>query len=115
MGDPLDPETEVGPIVNEAQFDEITGAIERGRSEGGEVVIGGERADGRRTRRGKARWRWCPQCTLEHKGGVVPWVEVWPSQPGCDLQHSQHTPHRPAQTGSQPLKADEQIKLKHST
>jgi aldehyde dehydrogenase (NAD+) len=35
VGDPLDPETEVGPIVNEAQFDEITSAIERGRTEGG--------------------------------------------------------------------------------
>jgi acyl-CoA reductase-like NAD-dependent aldehyde dehydrogenase len=45
VGDPLDPETEVGPIVNETQFDEITGAIERGRKEGGEVVAGGERAD----------------------------------------------------------------------
>ena len=45
VGDPLDLETEVGPIVNETQFDEITGAIERGRSEGGEVVTGGERAD----------------------------------------------------------------------
>src|SRR4051812_26900501 len=45
VGDPLDPETEVGPIVNETQFDEITGAIERGRSEGGAVAAGGERAD----------------------------------------------------------------------
>jgi acyl-CoA reductase-like NAD-dependent aldehyde dehydrogenase len=44
VGDPLDPETEVGPIVNESQFDEITSAIERGRDEGGEVVAGGERA-----------------------------------------------------------------------
>jgi len=46
VGDPLDPETEVGPIVNESQFDEITGAVERGRAEGGEVIAGGERADG---------------------------------------------------------------------
>ncbi|MFL5927367.1 MAG: aldehyde dehydrogenase family protein [Gaiellaceae bacterium] len=45
VGDPLDPETEVGPIVNETQFDEITGAIERGRNEGGEVAAGGDRAD----------------------------------------------------------------------
>jgi aldehyde dehydrogenase (NAD+) len=43
VGDPLDPETEVGPIVNQAQFKEITAAIERGRSEGGEVIVGGER------------------------------------------------------------------------
>ncbi len=45
VGDPLDPETEVGPIVNQTQFDEITDAIERGRNEGGEIVTGGERAD----------------------------------------------------------------------
>jgi aldehyde dehydrogenase (NAD+) len=32
VGDPADPETEVGPIVNETQFDEIMEAIERGRS-----------------------------------------------------------------------------------
>jgi alpha-ketoglutaric semialdehyde dehydrogenase len=44
VGDPLDAETEVGPIVNESQFDEITSAIERGRGEGGDVVVGGERA-----------------------------------------------------------------------
>jgi aldehyde dehydrogenase (NAD+) len=44
VGDPLDPQTEVGPIVNKSQFDEITGAIERGRSDGGEVVAGGVRA-----------------------------------------------------------------------
>ncbi|HEU5363043.1 MAG TPA: aldehyde dehydrogenase family protein [Gaiellaceae bacterium] len=44
VGDPLDPETEVGPIVNQAQFDEIVQAIDRGRDEGGEVAAGGERA-----------------------------------------------------------------------
>jgi alpha-ketoglutaric semialdehyde dehydrogenase len=45
VGDPADPETEVGPIVNERQFDEIMEAIDRGRSEGGEVIAGGSRAD----------------------------------------------------------------------
>src|SRR5213075_11956 len=30
VGDPTDPEAEVGPIVNEKQFDEILDAIERG-------------------------------------------------------------------------------------
>ena len=44
VGDPADPETEVGPIVNEKQFDEIIEAIERGRDEGGEVIAGGGRA-----------------------------------------------------------------------
>jgi aldehyde dehydrogenase (NAD+) len=45
VGDPADPEIEVGPIVNEKQFGEILEAIERGRSEGGEVIAGGGRAD----------------------------------------------------------------------
>jgi alpha-ketoglutaric semialdehyde dehydrogenase len=45
VGDPADPEVEVGPLVNEKQFDEILGAIERGRGEGGEVIAGGGRAD----------------------------------------------------------------------
>jgi acyl-CoA reductase-like NAD-dependent aldehyde dehydrogenase len=45
VGDPLDPEVEVGPIVNESQFDEIMAAIERGTNEGGTVIAGGGRAD----------------------------------------------------------------------
>ena len=45
VGDPLDPEVEVGPIVNETQFDEIVAAIRRARAEGGTVAAGGERAD----------------------------------------------------------------------
>jgi len=43
VGDPSDPEVEVGPIVNESQFDEVMAAIERGRSEGGRVIAGGSR------------------------------------------------------------------------
>ena len=48
VGDPLDPDVEVGPIVNEAQFTEVAEAIERGRQEGGSVLTGGVRegADG---------------------------------------------------------------------
>jgi alpha-ketoglutaric semialdehyde dehydrogenase len=46
VGDPLDPATEVGPIVSKPQLDEILAAIERGRAEGGTVLAGGERADG---------------------------------------------------------------------
>jgi aldehyde dehydrogenase (NAD+) len=45
IGDPLDPEVEVGPIVSETQFDEVVAAVERGRAEGGSVAAGGERAD----------------------------------------------------------------------
>src|SRR4051812_38384210 len=45
VGDPLDPDVEVGPIVNASQFDEIVAAIERAKREGGTVLTGGERAD----------------------------------------------------------------------
>ena len=45
VGDPSDPDTEVGPIVNEAQFDSVLSGIARGREEGGTVLAGGERAD----------------------------------------------------------------------
>jgi len=45
VGDPFDPDTEVGPIVNQAQFDSVLEGIARGRDEGGKVIAGGERAD----------------------------------------------------------------------
>ena len=45
VGDPADPETEVGPVVNEGPLEEILTAIERGTREGGTVVAGGVRAD----------------------------------------------------------------------
>jgi aldehyde dehydrogenase (NAD+) len=45
VGDPADPETEVGPLVNEGAMEDVLSAIERGRSEGGSVLAGGERAD----------------------------------------------------------------------
>jgi aldehyde dehydrogenase (NAD+) len=43
VGDPTDPETEVGPVVNEKQLNDILSAIDRGRSEGGTLLAGGER------------------------------------------------------------------------
>jgi acyl-CoA reductase-like NAD-dependent aldehyde dehydrogenase len=45
VGDPADPETEVGPLVNQKQLEDVLAAIERGRSEGGTVAAGGERLD----------------------------------------------------------------------
>jgi acyl-CoA reductase-like NAD-dependent aldehyde dehydrogenase len=45
VGDPIDPSTEVGPIVNEKQLDEVLAGIERGKAEGGTVLAGGERLD----------------------------------------------------------------------
>ena len=46
VGDPTDPETEVGPLVGESARDDVVAAIERGRDEGGTVLAGGERGDG---------------------------------------------------------------------
>jgi alpha-ketoglutaric semialdehyde dehydrogenase len=45
VGDPSDPEVEVGPVVNEGAMEEILTAIERARADGGAVIAGGERAD----------------------------------------------------------------------
>lgn len=45
VGDPVDPETEVGPLVNEKQLNDVLAAIEQGKSEGGKVLAGGDRAD----------------------------------------------------------------------
>ncbi|HXF97388.1 MAG TPA: aldehyde dehydrogenase family protein [Gaiellaceae bacterium] len=45
VGDPADPETEVGPLVNETALENVLGAIERARGEGGTLLAGGARAD----------------------------------------------------------------------
>jgi alpha-ketoglutaric semialdehyde dehydrogenase len=45
VGDPADPDTEVGPLVNESQFEAVMAGIERGRAEGATVLAGGDRAD----------------------------------------------------------------------
>jgi alpha-ketoglutaric semialdehyde dehydrogenase len=46
VGDPADPETEVGPLVNEQQLQDVLDAVEQGKQEGGRVIAGGERLDG---------------------------------------------------------------------
>jgi aldehyde dehydrogenase (NAD+) len=45
VGDPGDPQTEVGPLVNQRQFEDVLAGIERGREQGGQVIAGGERTD----------------------------------------------------------------------
>jgi aldehyde dehydrogenase (NAD+)/betaine-aldehyde dehydrogenase len=42
VGDPLEPETQVGSLVSNAHRDRVHGFVERGREEGAEVVLGGE-------------------------------------------------------------------------
>jgi len=46
VGDPADPATEVGPLVNRAALDDVLAAVERAKAEGGTVLAGGVRADG---------------------------------------------------------------------
>lgn len=49
VGDPKDPETEVGPLVEGAHLEKVAGYVELGQQEGGELLAGGERLsdDGR--------------------------------------------------------------------
>lgn len=43
IGDPLDPETQVGPLVTEAQMESVLAHIARARREGVRLVLGGQR------------------------------------------------------------------------
>jgi acyl-CoA reductase-like NAD-dependent aldehyde dehydrogenase len=47
VGDPLDPETQVGSLISGEHRDRVHGYVETGREEGAEVVTGGEPADGK--------------------------------------------------------------------
>jgi acyl-CoA reductase-like NAD-dependent aldehyde dehydrogenase len=47
VGDPLDPETQVGSLISAEHRDKVHGLVQQGREEGGEVVLGGEPGDGK--------------------------------------------------------------------
>ena len=47
VGDPLDPETQMGSLISAQHRDRVHGFVERGREEGAEVVTGGEAPDGK--------------------------------------------------------------------
>jgi aldehyde dehydrogenase (NAD+)/betaine-aldehyde dehydrogenase len=47
VGDPLDPETQVGSLISTAHRDRVHGFVEQGRGEGAEVVVGGKAGDGK--------------------------------------------------------------------
>jgi aldehyde dehydrogenase (NAD+)/betaine-aldehyde dehydrogenase len=47
VGDPLDPETQMGSLISTAHRDRVHGFVERGRKEGAELVTGGELGDGK--------------------------------------------------------------------
>jgi acyl-CoA reductase-like NAD-dependent aldehyde dehydrogenase len=46
VGDPLDPETQMGSLISEAHRSRVHGFVERGSEEGVEVVTGGQPAEG---------------------------------------------------------------------
>lgn len=43
IGDPLDPDTQMGPLVSKAQLDKVMAYVDIGRAEGARLVTGGER------------------------------------------------------------------------
>lgn len=43
-GDPLDPKTRLGPLVSQEQLDRVLSYIAKGKEEGADLVLGGERA-----------------------------------------------------------------------
>src|SRR5690606_3816423 len=45
VGDPVDPDTQLGPLVSQAHFDKVIGAIGRARDAGGHVLCGGVAPD----------------------------------------------------------------------
>jgi len=42
VGDPADPKTAIGPMVNQKQYDRVQSYIRKGIAEGAEVLVGGE-------------------------------------------------------------------------
>jgi acyl-CoA reductase-like NAD-dependent aldehyde dehydrogenase len=46
VGDPLDAETQMGSLISQAHRDKVHGWVETGRTEGAEVITGGEPTDG---------------------------------------------------------------------
>src|ERR1700683_1813872 len=47
LGDPLDPQTRLGPVVSHEQFDRVKGYLELGKQEGARVTIGGSAGEGK--------------------------------------------------------------------
>jgi acyl-CoA reductase-like NAD-dependent aldehyde dehydrogenase len=52
IGDPLSETSEMGPINNKAQYQKVLGYIEAGKADGGRLVTGGKRPDGKMFEKG---------------------------------------------------------------
>ena len=46
IGDPMEASTQMGPVINQKQFDKIMGYIESGKKEGADLLFGGSRLTG---------------------------------------------------------------------
>ena len=44
LGDPNDPETEMGPIANQPQYEKVLGYLDKAKAEGATAACGGEAA-----------------------------------------------------------------------
>ncbi|QKV20300.1 5-carboxymethyl-2-hydroxymuconate semialdehyde dehydrogenase [Oricola thermophila] len=47
VGHPLDPETEIGPLIHKTHFDKVTSYFDVARAEGATIAAGGEAVDGK--------------------------------------------------------------------
>lgn len=48
-GDPLDPQTTLGPLTTKAQYDKVMSYIAKGRADGLKLILGGDRPEGLET------------------------------------------------------------------
>jgi acyl-CoA reductase-like NAD-dependent aldehyde dehydrogenase len=46
VGDPLDPQTQIGSLISHGHREKVHAFVEQGREEGAEIVVGGELPDG---------------------------------------------------------------------
>ena len=46
VGDPTDPDAQLGPLIGEKQRDRVEGYIAKGKEEGARLVLGGGRPEG---------------------------------------------------------------------
>jgi acyl-CoA reductase-like NAD-dependent aldehyde dehydrogenase len=72
LGDPLDPQTQIGPLVSQAQRDKAAEAVDRARAQGATVIAGGAVPAGEQYRRG---WFYQPTLVTDITGDHDLWTE----------------------------------------
>src|SRR3546814_20418703 len=71
VGDPLDPATQMGAMVDGTQMARVLGYIETGRSEGAKVALGGQRILSEKIGRAAGRDRVCPYVSIAGVAGTL--------------------------------------------